>query len=135
MLPIIISSVVGFISFIALDYLWIGVLTKSFYLKELSSHLALKDGVLAPYLPAVPFVYIVAIIGIIMFALPKAHSLPSAFLAGAILGFIMYAFYDITNLSIFKDYSLAVTLVDIAWGTFLVGAVTTIMFFVKGLVA
>ena len=51
MIPTIIASIVGFISFISLDYIWIGVITKSFYLKELATHLALKDGVLATMLP------------------------------------------------------------------------------------
>lgn len=47
----------------------------------------------------------------------------------------MYAFYDLTNLATFKDYSLSITLVDIPWGLILIGAVTTIMFIVKNAIA
>jgi len=135
MTSIIISSIAGFISFIALDYVWLSKIAKSFYLDNLSGHVALKDGALVPYLPAIPLVYIVAVIGIWAFALPKATSLGTAFLWGALLGFVMYAFYDFTNLATLKNYPWSLTLVDIVWGTLLVGTVTTIIFWVNSLLS
>lgn len=135
MLPIIISSVAGFISLVVLDYLFLAKLAKDFYLHQLASHITVRDGSLVPYLPAVPFVYIVAILAIWIFVLSRVSSMGQAFLYGCTLGFCMYAFYDLTNLATFKDYSLSITLVDILWGTILVGAVTTIMFIVKNAIA
>ena len=135
MLPTILSSFAGFISFVVLDYIWLAVLAKDFYLKNLESHITLKDGSLVPYLPAIPLVYIVAIIGILFFVLPKVTTLPQAFLFGALFGFVAYAFYDFTNLATLKDYPWSLAIVDIIWGTLLVGTVTTIMFFVSGLVS
>ena len=133
MVSIIISSIVGFVSFIALDYVWLAKIAKNFYLDKLSGHTQVVDGNLVPYIPAVPFVYIVAVLGIWIFALGRAGTLGGAFLYGAILGFIMYAFYDFTNLATLKDYPWSLTLLDIFWGTLLVATVTAIMFFVKGL--
>ena len=135
MLPTILSSFAGFISFVVLDYIWLAVLAKDFYLKNLESHITLKDGSLVPYLPAIPLVYIVAIIGILFFVLPKVTTLPQAFLFGALFGFVAYAFYDFTNLATLKDYPWSLAIVDIIWGTLLVGTVTTIMFFVSSLVS
>jgi uncharacterized membrane protein len=135
MLPIITSSIAGIISFMVLDYIFLAQVLKEFYLSKLASHITVKDGSLVPYLPAVPLVYIVAVIGIWVFVLSKVTTLSQAFLTGALLGFIMYAFYDFTNLATLKDYPWSLTIVDIIWGTFLVGAVTAIMFFVKGFFA
>jgi uncharacterized membrane protein len=36
---------------------------------------------------------------------------------GAVLGLVAYATYDITNLSTLRNWSLTVTLIDLAWGT------------------
>jgi uncharacterized membrane protein len=135
MLPIIISSVAGIISFIILDYIFLAQIAKGFYLSKLADHVVVKDGSLVPYLPAVPLVYIVAVVGIWVFVLSKVSTLPQAFAHGALLGFIMYAFYDFTNLATLKDYPWSLTIVDIIWGTFLVGAVAAIMFFVKNILA
>jgi uncharacterized membrane protein len=131
MVPTLISSLVGILSFVLLDYIWLAKIAKNFYLGKLATHTTILEGNLVPYLPAIPLVYIVGILGIWIFALGRAGSLGGAFLYGAILGFIMYAFYDFTNLATLKDYSWSLTLLDILWGTLLVATVTAIMFFVK----
>lgn len=130
MLPIITSSFVGIISFIVLDYLWLAKIMKNFYLSKLSLHASVVDGSLVPYIPAVPLVYITALIGIWIFVLSRVTTVTEAFLYGALFGFLMYAFYDFTNLATLKDYPWSLTIVDILWGTFLVGTVTTVMFLV-----
>jgi uncharacterized membrane protein len=131
MLQIFITSVVGFIVFGALDYTWLAHIAKNFYLTRLNDHLPIKDGALAPYLPAVPIIYAIAILTIWIFILTRVTTLTSAALYGAALGFVMYAFYDFTNLATLKDYPWSVTIVDILWGTFVVAVVTTVMFLVK----
>lgn len=118
-----------------LDYIFLAQIAKKFYLENLASHVTIKDGALVPYLPAVPLVYIVAVLGIWVFILSKVTTLSQAFLYGALMGFVMYAFYDFTNLATLKDYPWSLTIVDIIWGTLLVGVVTSIMFLVKNAVA
>jgi uncharacterized membrane protein len=135
MLPIITSSLAGIISFMVLDYIFLAHIAKNFYLEKLASHVTIKDGALAPYLPAVPLVYIIAVLAIWVFILTKITTLSQAFLYGALMGFVMYAFYDFTNLSTLKDYSWSVTIVDIIWGTFLLSIVTSVMFLVKNATA
>ncbi len=135
MLSILISSLAGIISFMVLDYIFLARLAKDFYLTKLADHITIKDGSLVPYLPAVPLVYIVAVLGIWVFILSKVTTLSQAFMYGSLMGFVMYAFYDFTNLATLKNYPWSLTLVDIIWGTFLVGAVTAIMFLVKNAVA
>lgn len=135
MLPIISSSIAGIISFMVLDYLWLAQIAKNFYLGKLTDHVKIENGSLVPYLPAVPLVYIVAVIGIWVFILSRVTTLSQACMYGAIMGFVMYAFYDFTNLATLKGYPWSLTIVDTLWGTLLVGAVTAIMFFVSKLVS
>jgi uncharacterized membrane protein len=135
MISIIISSIAGFLSFVLLDYVWLAVLAKNFYLKNLLGHVTIKNEALTPYLPAVPVVYVVAIIGIWVFVISKSTTLLESFLYGTLLGFVLYAFYDFTNLATLKDYPLSLTLVDTLWGTILVGIVSAIIFFTKNLTA
>jgi uncharacterized membrane protein len=135
MLQIITSSLAGIISFMFLDYIFLAHIAKKFYLEKLTSHITIKDGSLVTYLPAIPLVYTVAVIAIWVFILTKVTDVRHALLYGCTLGFCMYAFYDFTNLATFKDYSWSIAIVDILWGTFLVGIVTAIMFLVKNAIA
>lgn len=131
MLPIISSSIVGIISFIILDYIWLAKIAKDFYLKSLVSHTTVENGALVPYLPAVPLVYVVAVLAIWVFVLTRVTTMQEAALYGLALGFVMYAFYDLTNLATLKDYPWSLTIIDTLWGTLLVGIVTVLMFLVK----
>ena len=135
MITYILTFISGIISFMVLDYLWLAKIAKNFYLEKLALHITVRDGALVPYLPAVPLVYIVALIGIWFFVLTRVTTVGQAALQGALLGFCMYAFYDFTNLATLKEYPWSLTIVDIVWGTLLVAAVTTIMFFVKNITA
>ena len=135
MLSIILASVSGFITFVVLDYLWLAHIAKSFYLTNLTSHVTLKDGALVPYLPAIPLVYIVAVLGIWTFVLSRVTTIQEAALYGGLLGFFMYAFYDFTNLATLREYPWSLTIVDTLWGTFLVATVTVVMFLVQNAIA
>lgn len=118
-----------------LDYIWLAKIAKGFYLDKLSSHITVTSGSLVPYLPAVPLVYIVAIAAIWIFALSSATTAGQAFVNGALLGFFMYAFYDLTNLATLKDYPWSLTIIDTVWGTLLIGITTLVMYYVKSLLA
>mgnify|MGYP003704419949 FL=1 len=48
------------------------------------------------------------------------------FVAGAIVGLIAYGAYDLTNQATTRDWPIAVTFVDLAWGTFVSGVVATV---------
>jgi len=123
-----IASLASIISFVLFDYIWLAKIAKNIYLKNLESHIVLKDGALVPYAPAIPLVYIAATIGIIFFVLPKATSHGTAFLYGALFGFVLYGFYDFTNLATLKDYPWSLTIIDTLWGTLLVGVGSLIFY-------
>ncbi len=107
---------------IALDASWIGVIASSFYKTGLAPFLTDHPNFLA----AGAF-YVFYVIGLIFFALKPAlaeRSFSKAVLWAAMLGFISYMLYDLTNLAAFKNWPLLLTFVDIAWGV-IISAVTS----------
>jgi uncharacterized membrane protein len=114
--------------FVAIDSLWIKYVANSFYKKKLKSLLADKPS----FGPAIVF-YLIYMIGIVVFVVDPAHirdSLSFALGHGALLGLVMYATYDLTNQSTLKNWPSTVTYVDMAWGTFVTGLVSTLVFII-----
>jgi uncharacterized membrane protein len=101
-----------FVALAALDFLWLGVVAKSFY-RDGIGHLMAP----APNLPAAAAFYLLYPVGLVVFAvLPSGGDWLRALLLGALFGLFCYGTYDLTNLSVLKDWPVSVTLVDMAWG-------------------
>jgi uncharacterized membrane protein len=115
--------------FFAIDMVWLGFVAKDFYRSQLGN--LLGD---VQWLPAIIF-YFVFLVGLTIFAMYPAvekASVAHALLYGALFGFFSYATYDLTNLATLRDWPLAVSLVDMVWGTVLGGAVAALTVFVYG---
>ena len=97
----------------ALDGVWLGWLAKSFYQEQLGT--LMTDSVrivpAAIYYFGFPFV-------IVYLALTPATSLGEAVLRSAVLGLAAFGVYDLTNLATLRGYTVLMTVVDMAWGTF-----------------
>lgn len=107
------------IVFLGLDFIWLTRLAKSFYAEQLGG-LLLES----PRLGIAGAFYAVFVVGIVVFAVLPAQregSFLTAAVLGALLGFIAYATYDITNYATLKGWPAAVVVVDIAWGAFVTG--------------
>lgn len=114
--------------FFAIDMIWLGLVAKNFYREQIGS--LLKQDV--NWAAAVIF-YMVFIAGLVTFVIAPAmekHSWTHALLYGAFFGFVCYATYDLTNLSVAKDWPLAITVVDLIWGTVLAASVSTATYFI-----
>lgn len=106
--------------FFVIDMLWLGLVANSFYQSRLVHLMGPVN-----WTAAITF-YLLYIVGILLFAvLPalESDSFTKAVVLGVLFGFFTYATYDLTNLATLKDWPLAVTLVDIAWGCVLGGSV------------
>jgi len=113
--------------FLAIDFVWLGFVAKGFYFDQLG-HLMREN---VNFVVAACF-YLVYAIGIVFFAVAPAlenGEWSTAALHGALFGFFAYATYDITNISTLKDWPIAMSLVDMAWGTVLTGTAATAGFF------
>ncbi len=112
---------------LVLDTIWLGFVMKHFYRIELGTLARTIDGQFNPILWAAAVVYVTLAFGITFFILPRSTDLIPSFLSGAALGFVIYAVYDFTNLSTLQNWSLKMTLVDVAWGTLLCGTVSALV--------
>jgi uncharacterized membrane protein len=122
MIKYIIPFVVTIVSTAAIDYVWLGVIMKDFYVKELGK-------AIVPNIPAAIGVYVAMALLIFVFVLPVAG--PSYLRVigfGALFGLLTYAFYDLTNLAILSTWTTRLAAVDIAWGTILCAAVSVIAY-------
>ena len=112
----VVAYVVTAVVFLGLDALWLSRVALDMYRKEIGSMLLER-----PSLPVAGVFYLIFVFGIVVLAIAPALASGSgwqgAMLAGAVLGLVAYGTYDITNLSTLKNWSLTVTLTDLAWGT------------------
>ena len=107
------------LSFALIDSIWLRTMYTRLYQPEIGELLGgLRLG------PAIAF-YLLYICGMMWFAVGPALAngrWQTALVQGAVLGFMCYATYDLTNFATLKIWSMKVTLLDIMWGTVLTGS-------------
>lgn len=116
--------------FLLCDMAWLGTMASRLYRPTLGDIL-LADVNLPP---AVAF-YLIYPAGLVIFAvLPglKSESLTQAAFSGALFGFFSYLTYDLTNQATLRNWTLQLTLIDIAWGTLLGGIAATAACWITG---
>ena len=102
-----------------LDFLWLSNTSASLYHRDLAPLLA--DN---PNMTVAVIFYLIFIVGILIFAVRPALASGdwrTAALYGALFGFFAYATYDLTNQATLNNWSMKLTLIDLAWGTVLTG--------------
>ncbi len=120
---------IALLVFFAIDMLWLGLIAKNFYAKQIGSLMKTEIN----WTAAIIF-YLIFIAGLVVFViLPtvEKNSWPQALLLGALFGFVCYATYDLTNLAVTKNWPLLVTIVDLIWGAVLAASVSTITYFIS----
>lgn len=108
---------VAAVIFGVLDGLWLGSIGRPLYDARLGELLADKPNMLA----AIAF-YAIYIGGLTYFVTHPAISEGSwtkAVVAGAVLGFVAYATWDLTNLAVLEGFPASIVAIDMAWGTVL----------------
>lgn len=112
-----------------IDGVWLGLALKRFYVPNIG-HL-LNDSIAIG--PAVIFYFLYGIalnVFVVLPALKNHTGYLHLWLLGLLFGMVTYGTYDLTNQAALKNWPWIVTIVDIAWGSFLVGAVSVISTFV-----
>ncbi|MBI5357642.1 DUF2177 family protein [Candidatus Saccharibacteria bacterium] len=111
------------------DAIWLSVVANGFYKSKIGHLLADKPN----FTVAITFylIYIFAIIYFVVYpAINGQSSIWEVALKGAILGFVMYATYDLTNHATLKNWPAVLTVVDMAWGTIVTASVATITYLI-----
>lgn len=114
--------------FLAIDMVWLGVIAKNFYQREIGP--LLRPDV--NWIAAGVF-YLLFIGGLVFFVIEPAMEKKlwtDALLRGAFFGLVTYATYDLTNLAVAKGWPLSITIVDLLWGMTLAASVSVITFLI-----
>lgn len=107
------------VTFLAIDFIWLSFVAKGLYADQLGQFLREK-----PDLGAAGIFYLAFAAGVVYFAVAPAIAQGSPMLAlmnGALLGFLAYATYDVTNYSTLRDWPITISIIDTLWGTALTG--------------
>ena len=110
-----------------LDAAWLSLMGPRLYRPTLGDILLANVNVA----PAIAF-YLTYPIGILVFAvLPalKSESAASALIYGALFGGLAYATYDLTNHATLRNWTLQLTLADMAWGAIASGVAAVVAFY------
>ena len=114
------------IAMVAIDFVWLSMMGERLYRP------VMKDMMLQDFRPAPAIIfYLIFVAGLVYFAgMPalSARSWRIAALNGALLGFVAYATYDLTNQATLRNWATMLTVADLGWGTFVSAVATTIGF-------
>ena len=116
---LVIASGAALAAFLAIDALWLGVLMRATYAQALGPLLAAQPR----WAPAALF-YCLYVMGLLVFAIVpglRARRGRTAAALGALLGLVAYGTYDLSNYATLRDWPLALTAIDMAWGAVLSG--------------
>lgn len=109
-------------TFVLLDALWLTTMNSILYRPVLGPIFVEQIRVV----PAVAF-YVMFMAGIVYFGVAPALETgrwTTALVNGAVLGFLAYGAYDLTNHATLQIWDVRITLADMAWGT-LVSAIAS----------
>lgn len=125
----IVSSLASLVSILAIDSVWLYLMSKRFYQVKIGHLMADKVN----FIPAIFFylLYVSALSFFVVIPAIKNNYMPiNIFLIGAFLGLLAYGTYDLTNHSTLKDWPAIVTIVDLIWGALLTGTVSLIAYYI-----
>jgi uncharacterized membrane protein len=111
---IVVAFAVTAVVFLILDAIWLGLISRNLYQREIGALLLAK-----PNFGAAAVFYVIYIAGLVYFCVVPGVVEQSALrglLNGAVFGIVAYATYDLTNLATLKGWSTTLVFVDVAWG-------------------
>lgn len=124
-MPVFIKAyLISLLVFSAIDAVWLGLIAKNLYAQSIGFLMRPQ-----PNWAAAAVFYLLFIGGLVFFAVRPGMVLGSrttVFAMGAFFGLVTYGTYDLTNLATLKSWPLGMTLIDLAWGSFISGTTTLI---------
>jgi len=105
------------VSFVAIDMVWLSLMAERLYRPVLGDILKPR-----PELgPAVVFyvIYTIGLFGFVVWPAQQDGSPLRVLMLGALFGCVTYATYDLTNQATLRNWSTALSIADIGWGSVL----------------
>jgi uncharacterized membrane protein len=125
----IVNFLIVIILLIVIDFVWIGIINVDRYKMVIKD--VQKSDMKARMLPGL-VVYIALTIIILYWVVPTVklgdkNLFINAFKNGFMLGALTYAIFDFTNMAIFNNWTLQISIIDSLWGGVLTGLITYII--------
>ena len=118
------ATVLGTI--LVVDALWLGVIAKSLY-REKIGHL-MAPGVMWW---AVIVFYALYAFGLVVLVVQPASTMGGVAVAAALFGLVAYGTYDLTNQAVMRQWPISLTMIDMAWGSFITALAAVVGFVVR----
>ena len=106
---------------VPIDFLFLGVIAKDLFTSQVGDMLGTVR-----LAPAILF-YLLYVVGILIFvSAAPGTTWQTTLLYGALFGFLCYMTFELTSMSLLKQWSWTVVIVDITWGTFVTAVASTL---------
>jgi uncharacterized membrane protein len=115
----LVAWAVAFVVLLVIDVIWLGFVAKGMYQQGMGDLMSPQ-----PRLAFAAVFYLLYPIGLLVFAIVpgvEAQSVVRAALLGGLFGLFCYGTYDLTNLAVVRNWPLALSFIDMAWGTLVSG--------------
>jgi uncharacterized membrane protein len=100
---------------LAIDLVWLLIIMKSFYVKQLTGF---SRPEVVPMWSAF-LAWALIPLGVVLFVDQVAKNNKQTVIYGAAYGLILYGLYGFTNYAILANWTIFLLIVDVIWGTFL----------------
>lgn len=124
MIQWIILWIAAAVLFLAIDMVWLLWLGRSIYVTEIGEILRQPPNMAAA--GAFYALYITGLMIMVIWPAVQAQSVVHGMLYGVLLGLVAYGTYDLTNLAVMKGFTTKIAIIDMLWGAFLTGVVSTL---------
>jgi len=124
MLKWIVAYLATGVAMAVVDFGWLTTMTDRLYKPVLGPIMTPRPDMVA----AVAF-YLIYVAGVVFLAVApalKEGAWTRAAINGAVLGFVAYATYDLTNQATLQVWQWKLTIIDLCWGTILTTAAATL---------
>lgn len=110
------SGLLFAIVYLIIDILWISVMSSRYYGEQIQR---IQDSPMTfkPLYAVLAYITLVFVLFSICIPLAKSKTYPHPAIAFAIVGFSIYAVFNLTNAAIFERYPYHFVLIDTLWGT------------------
>lgn len=113
-------ALAGLVTLLVLDGLWLGLVARGFYKREIGTLLAAT-----PNWTAAALFYALYLFAVLYFAVfpgLERQSLAFTLQRAAVLGLVAYGTYDLTNWATLAHWSAKVVVADMLWGVVITAA-------------
>lgn len=104
------------IVYLIIDILWISVMSSRYYGEQIQR---IQDSPMTfkPLYAVLAYITLVFVLFSICIPLAKSKTYPHPAIAFAIVGFSIYAVFNLTNAAVFERYPYHFVIIDTLWGT------------------